>query len=226
MKRVFTILTILVATVAISQNTDIEKTIGEFTELKVYDLIEVTLVKSDENKVIISGKNTKDLLVINKNGKLKIRMILEKSFDGKNTTVTLYYTNVDILDANEGAIISSEDTIKQYELDLKAQEGGKISINLDVKIANIKAISGGVINTNGTANSQKVTLNTGGVYQGKNLQTETTTVNIKAAGEAEVKASDLVDIKIRAGGDVFVYGDPKTIKENRVFGGRVKRMKE
>ena len=226
MKRVFTILTILVATVAISQNTDIEKTIGEFTELKVYDLIEVTLVKSDENKVIISGKNTKDLLVINKNGKLKIRMILEKSFDGKNTTVTLYYTNVDILDANEGAIISSEDTIKQYELDLKAQEGGKISINLDVKIANIKAISGGVINTNGTANSQKITLNTGGVYQGKNLQTETTTVNIKAAGEAEVKASDLVDIKIRAGGDVFVYGDPKTIKENRVFGGRVKRMKE
>jgi len=226
MKRVFTILTILVATVAISQNTDIEKTIGEFTELKVYDLIEVRLVKSDENKVIISGKNTKDLLVINKNGKLKIRMILEKSFDGKNTTVTLYYTNVDILDANEGAIISSEDTIKQYELDLKAQEGGKISINLDVKIANIKAISGGVINTNGTANSQKITLNTGGVYQGKNLQTETTTVNIKAAGEAEVKASDLVDIKIRAGGDVFVYGDPKTIKENRVFGGRVKRMKE
>lgn len=226
MKRVFTILTILVATVAISQNTDIEKTIGEFTELKVYDLIEVRLVKSDENKVIISGKNTKDLLVINKNGKLKIRMILEKSFDGKNTTVTLYYTNVDILDANEGAIISSEDTIKQYELDLKAQEGGKISINLDVKIANIKAISGGVINTNGTANSQKITLNTGGVYQGKNLQTETTTVNIKAAGEAEVRASDLVDIKIRAGGDVFVYGDPKTIKENRVFGGRVKRMKE
>ena len=38
-------------------------------------------------------------------------------------------------------------------------------------------------------------------------------------------ASELVDIKIRAGGNVFVYGDPKTIIENRVFGGRVKRMK-
>ena len=226
MKRVFTILTILVATVANSQNTDIEKTIGEFTELKVYDLIEVTLVKSDENKVVISGNDTEDLVVINKNGKLKIRMILEKSFDGKNTTVTLFYTNLDILDANEGAIISSSDTIKQYELDLKAQEGGKISINLEVKIANIKATSGGVIETNGTANSQTVTLNTGGVYEGKNLKTENTTVNIKAAGNAEVRASELVDVKIRAGGDVFVYGDPKTIKENRVFGGRVKRMKE
>lgn len=225
MKRILTVLTILIASVAIAQN-DIEKTIGEFTELKVFDLIEVELVKSDENKVVISGRNTEDLLVINKNGKLKIRMVLEKRFDGKNTTVTLFYTNFDILDANEGAIISSEDTIKQYEINLKTQEGGKVIVDLEVKIANIKAVSGGTIRTHGTAKTQDVTLNTGGVYEGKNLQTENTTVNIKAAGNAEVKASELVDVKIRAGGDVFVYGDPKTIKENLAFGGRVKRMQE
>lgn len=225
MKRILTVLTILIASIAIAQNS-IEKTIGEFTVLKVYDLIEVKLVKSNENKIVISGKNTKDVVVINKNGKLKIRMIIEQSFDGKNTSVTLFYTNVDVLDVNEGAIITSEDIIKQYEIDLKAQEGGKIKINLEVKIANIKAVSGGIIETHGTANTQKVSLNTGGIYKGKNLQTENTTVNIKVAGNANVKASELVDIKIRAGGDVFVYGDPKTIKENRVFGGRVKRMKE
>jgi hypothetical protein len=224
MKRIITILTILISTVVIAQNT-IEKTIGEFTELKVYDLIEVNLVKSKENKVEISGKNTQDVVIVNKNGKLKIRMNLEESFDGKNTSVTLYYTNVDVLDANEGAIISSEDKIKQYEIDLRAQEGGKISVELKVKVANIKAVSGGIIETQGTARSQKVSLNTGGIYKGEDLQTENTKVIIKAAGDAHVKASEFVDIKIRAGGDVFVYGDPKTIKENRVFGGRVKRMK-
>jgi len=223
MKRILTVLTILITSVAIAQNT-IEKTIGEFTQLKVYDLIEVNLVKSKENKVEISGKNTEDVIIVNKNGKLKIRMNLEESFDGKNTSVTLYYTSVDVLDANEGATISSEDKIKQYEIDLRAQEGGKISIKLKVKIANIKAVSGGIIETHGTANSQDVSLNTGGIYKGEDLQTENTKVNIKAAGNAHVKASDLVDIKIRAGGDVFVYGNPKTIKENRVFGGRVKRM--
>jgi len=223
MKSIFSILTILITTITIAQNT-IEKTIGEFTQLKVYDLIEVKMIKSEENKVVITGKNTEDVVVLNKNGKLKIKMTLEESFDGSNTTVTLYYTTVDILDANEGAIISSEDVIKQYEIDLKAQEGGKIKINLEVKIANIKAISGGRIITNGIATSQKVSLNTGGVYKGKNLQTENTTVNIKAAGDAEVKASELVDVKIRAGGDVFIYGNPKTIKESRVFGGRVKKM--
>ncbi|MCH7524024.1 MAG: DUF2807 domain-containing protein [Bacteroidetes bacterium] len=224
MKHIFTALTILIASTAIAQN-QIEKTIGEFTQLKVYDLIEVKLVISDENKIVITGKNTEDVVVINKNGKLKIRMILEERFDGKNTSVTLFYTTVDILDVNEGATISSKDTIKQYEIDLKAQEGGKINVHLEVKIANIKAVSGGIIKAHGSATKQKVSLNTGGIYEGKNLQTETTTVIIKAAGNAEVNASELVDIKIRAGGDVFVYGDPKTIIENRVFGGRVKRMK-
>ena len=223
MKRTLTVLIILITSVTIAQNT-IEKTIGEFTQLKVYDLIKVNLVKSKENKVVISGKNAEDVIIVNKNGKLKIRMNLEESFDGKNTSVTLYYTNVDILDVNEGAIITSEDIIKQYEIYLRAQEGGKISIDLKVKIANIKAVSGGIIETRGTANTQNVSLNTGGVYKGKDLQTESTTVNIKAAGNAEVRASDIVHVKIRAGGDVFVYGDPKTIKENRVFGGRVKRM--
>ncbi|RLD28793.1 MAG: DUF2807 domain-containing protein [Bacteroidetes bacterium] len=223
MKRIFTVLTILITSVTIAQN-DIKKTIGEFTELKVFDLIEVKLVKSKENRIVISGKNTEDVVIINKNGKLKIRMNLEERFDGKNTSVTLFYTNVDILDVNEGAIISSEDTIKQYEIDLKAQEGGKIIIDLKVKVANVKAVSGGIIETHGTATSQSVSLNTGGIYKGKDLKTENTKINIRAAGNADVKASEIVDVKIRAGGDVFVYGNPKTIKENRVFGGRVKRM--
>ncbi len=223
MKQLFTAFAILAVTITFAQDP-IEKTIGEFTELKVYDLIEVRLIKSNENKVIISGKNTKDLVVINKNGKLKIRMNFEEIYDGKNTTVDLYYTSVDIIDSNEGAQIYSEDIIKQFEIDLRSQEGGKIKVNLDVNIANIKSASGGIIETNGKAKSQNVSLSTGGVYEGRNLQSENTEVTIKAAGDAHVKASELVDIKVRAGGDVFVYGDPKTIKESLVLGGRVKRI--
>ena len=168
MKHIFTALTILITSTAIAQNS-LEKTIGEFTELKVFDLIEVKLVISDENKIIITGKNIEDVVMINKNGKLKIRMILKEWFDGKNTSVTLFYTTVDILDVNEGATISSVDTIKQYEIDLKAQEGGKINVHLEVKIANIKAVSGGIIKAHGSATTQKVSLNTGGIYEGKNL---------------------------------------------------------
>jgi hypothetical protein len=202
----------------------IEKTIGEFTELKVYDLIEVELIKSNENKVIISGKNNSDVLVNNKNGKLKIKMNLEKIFNGNDTKVTLYYTSLDVLDANEGAKIYSKDVIKQFEVDLRAQEGGMVNVVCDVSYLNVKAVTGGVIEVSGTSKKQTISLLTGGVFKGENNETESTDVSINAAGEAYIKATKVVDIKIRAGGDVFIYGNPETVNESRVLGGRVKRM--
>jgi hypothetical protein len=202
----------------------IEKTIGEFTELKVYDLIEVELIKSNENKVIISGKNNSDVLVNNKNGKLKIKMNLEKIFNGNDTKVTLYYTSLDVLDANEGAKIYSKDVIKQFEVDLRAQEGGMVNVVCDVSYLNVKGVTGGVIEVSGTSKKQSISLLTGGVFKGENNETENTDVSINAAGEAYIKATKVVDIKIRAGGDVFIYGNPETVNESRVLGGRVKRM--
>jgi hypothetical protein len=202
----------------------VEKTIGEFTELKVYDLIEVEMIKSNENKVIISGKNSQDVLVNNKNGKLKIKMNLESIFNGDDTKVELYYTNVDVIDGNEGSKIHSKDVIKQFELDLKTQEGATIKVPCNVKYLNIKAVTGGIIDVSGNTDKQDITLLTGGVYNGENNITENTKVSINAAGEAYINATKQVDIKIRAGGDVFIYGNPETVNESKVFGGRVKRM--
>lgn len=223
MKKTIVLLTMLFGISLFAQNK-IDKEIGEFTELKVYDLIEVEMVKSNTNRVIITGENTEDVVVNNKNGKLKIRMNLEEIFDGAETKVVLYYTGVDIIDVNEGAKVHSKDLIKQFEIDLKAQEGGSINVPIDVKYTNVKAVTGGIVKATGNSTNQDVSLFTGGVYKGSDVKTEKTDVSINAAGEAYVNASKLVDIKIRAGGDVFVYGDPETINENKVFGGRVKRM--
>lgn len=223
MKYLFTAFVLFVTSTLLA-NDPIEKNIGDFSTLKVYDLIAVNLVKSNENKVVITGKNTKDVLVNNKNGKLKIKMRLEKIFDGSNTSITLYYTNIDIIDANEGATISSEDRIKQFEIDLRAQEGAKIDVDIKVTIANIKAVTGGIVTATGKARKQNISLLTGGIYEAEYLKTENTTVAIKAAGEAHINASESVNIKIRAGGDVYIYGNPKKVKENKVFGGRIKRI--
>ena len=224
MKIVVKVIVLFVTSTFFAQNT-IEKTIGEFKELKVYDLIDVKLIKSNENKVIITGDNKEAVLVNNKNGTLKIKMKLEEAFDGNKTKVTLYYTVIDVIDVNEGARVFSEEEIKQFEIDLKSQEGGIIDIPVDVNYLNIKAVTGGNVKATGVAKSQKVSLLTGGVYKGEFLKTEKTEVSINAAGEAFVNASKLVDVKVRAGGDVYIYGDPETVNESTVLGGRIKRMK-
>ena len=80
-------------TVSFSQ-TKIERNLGEFSKLAVYDGINVELVKADVNKAEITGKNTRNVVVKNKNGDLKIRLNLEKRFSGDRTKVVLYYKNI------------------------------------------------------------------------------------------------------------------------------------
>lgn len=223
MKILLTIVTLFLSVNAIAQD-DIEKNIGDFDEIKVYDMINVELVKSDENKAVISGDNKSDVELVNKNGTLKIKMRLGESFVGNTTFVRLYYNKLEVIDVNEGAYVSSEDLFAQYKLELRAQEGAVIKLNLEVTDSKIKAVTGGEIEVSGKVIRQDISINTGGIFQGKSMESEASYVAIRAAGEAHINASRLADIKIRAGGDVYIYGNPETVNENKLFGGRIKRM--
>jgi hypothetical protein len=223
MKNIIFILMVLNSFIVFSQET-IEKTVGEFSTVKVYDLINLKTIKSDENKVIISGKNKADVEILNKNGKLKIRMKLEESYDGNDTVVVLHYTSVDVIDANEGAKVEVKGVIDQFEIDLKTQEGAEITADLKTTYANIRAVTGGIINAKGSSDNQDISIYTGGVFNGEDFITKQTEVSINAGGEAYIYATDYVDVRIKAGGDVFIYGKPKQVDESRVLGGRIKRM--
>ena len=210
----------IVCTQLFSQ-TPTTRTLGEFSELKVYDLINVELIKASENKIIISGANSNNINIIQKNSTLKIRMKLKYKFNGAETQVKIYYTGIDVIDANEGSFIFSKDIIKQYEILLKAQEGSKILVNTDTKRLIVKSITGSTITTKGTSENQDITIRTGGVYKGANNTVENTDLNIKAGGEAAVRTLNVLDINIFAGGDVFIYGTPKQLKQKKIFGGRI-----
>ena len=224
MKNILTFLFILTITHTLLSQQSITKEVGDFHELKVYDLIEVNLIQSNENKVVIKGDDTGDVVVVNKDGKLKLRMESDKVFQGDDTYIEVYFKNVAIIDANEGAYIVGNAMISQNKIELRAQEGGRIKVGLDVAYTKVKAVTGGIIEARGLSKMQEIALNTGGIFEGKELQSEDTTIGITAAGEADIYASKKVDAKVTAGGDVYIYGNPETINEKKFAGGRIKRM--
>lgn len=223
MKSILSVI-ILSITLSFWAQNPLDKSVGKFSEVKVYDLIEVNLVKSKENKVVITGDDVEDVEIVNKNGILKVRMKLDKIFNGTRTVVVVHYTTLNIIDGNEGAFITADELIEQDFILLKAQEGAFIKIGLDVNKVEIKAVSGGVIETSGKANHQEINLNTGGIYKGRDFSTMVTDVTIQAAGEADVNALDIVNAKVRAGGNIRIYGHPKTVNESTALGGRIKRI--
>lgn len=220
MKSIITVCLLLLTVTAFSQRI-VDKQVGNFNEVKVFDLIEVNLIHSDENRVLIKGKNVDDIQIVNNNGKLKIRMQLDKIFTGEDTFVEVYYTKLEVIDGNEGAKIISNEQIQQNTIKLRVQEGAKIKVGLDVAYVDVRAVTGGIVEASGLAKSQDIVLNTGGIFEGRSLKTENSKIKISAGGESEIYATESVDINIKAGGDVNVYGNPKEVNKNTFAGGRV-----
>ncbi|MGB5358343.1 MAG: head GIN domain-containing protein [Eudoraea sp.] len=220
MKKIMSFCMFLIAFYGFTQ-TMLDKEVGDFREIKVYDLIEVNLIKSDDNRIIIKGHNVYDIKFVNKNGVLKLRMELDKKFQGEDTFVEVYYTDLRTIDGNEGAKIVCNELVEKEKIELRAQEGSHIKIGMDVRDVEMKAVTGGIIEASGLAKNQIIVINTGGVFEGRELLTEVTSIKISAGGEAELYASEKLDVNVKAGGDVYVYGNPKDVNKKTLAGGRI-----
>jgi len=220
------ILIISLCFIALSLNAQdkLEQTVGEFSEVKVFDRINLKMKASDQNKVEISGSHKDDVQVVNRNGKLKIRMNISNIYGGEDTVVVLYYKQVDVIDANEGAMVEVKSIIDQYEIDFKTQEGAEITANVKSTYVNCRAVTGGIINITGSTKYQNTTIYTGGELNAKDLISEILDIDINAGGEAYVYATEVVKAGIKAGGNIYLYGNPKSVEESKVIGGTIKRM--
>ena len=90
MKKIIYILLVF-SSIAFGQ---VEKNVGNFNKVTSFDQIDVFLIKSNESKVIVNGKEANEVELVNKNGELKIRMPLTKRLGGDNISVTVYVNNL------------------------------------------------------------------------------------------------------------------------------------
>jgi hypothetical protein len=199
-----------------------EKKVGDFTKVTSFDKIDVTLISSKENKVILDGSGSEEVEIVNKNGELKIRLPLTKLLSGDNISATVYFTNIDAVEANEGSRIACESVLKTTSFSIIAKEGSSINLKLEVSKLNAKITNGSTVNVSGTAKNQDILINSGGVFEAEKLISQQTSISVNAGGDASIFATELVDAKVRAGGDILIYGKPSNINQKTIAGGSIK----
>ena len=195
--------------------------LADFAKVKVFDGLSVKLIKATENKAVVSGEHANAVEFVQKNNLLKIRLAFKKSFKGEATYISLYYTDLYLLDANEGAYIFSEETIEEIDLDVLAQEKSEIKLNIITDRVTAKAVTGSTISLSGKTKTQRVTINSKGEYKGKKLMSDQCEVSVSAGGSAKVHTTDIVKASVKAGGDIRIYGRPRVVDQKKVLGGTI-----
>ena len=214
---------LLISSITFAQT---ERFIGDFTKVTTFDKIDVTLIPSTENKVKLIGKNYNEVELVNKNSELKIRMPLTKMLSGETISATVYYIKLEAVEANEGSRISAKDAITAVNFDIICKEGSEIKlINLQADRLQVRVSQGSIVTVLGDVKNQDILSNSGGKYDGQDCKTEQTIVTVNAGGIAHVYATNLVEAKTRAGGEIIIYGKPKQINEKKIAGGTIEQAK-
>ncbi|WP_026977274.1 head GIN domain-containing protein [Flavobacterium tegetincola] len=222
MKKIAVLIALVVSSLGFAQ---VNKNLGEFDKINIFDRISVQLIPSTENRIEITGNRSQEVELVNNNGTLKIRMEFGKLLDGDDISAKLYFKQIDEIDASEGSYVICDAPIKQTAMKINTKEGAEIRLVLDVKKVNLRAVTGGILKIKGSATNSDVSIGTGGVLQAVDLQTVQTTVKITTGGEADVRASELVDAKVRAGGNITIYGSPQQINKSTTLGGSIHESK-
>lgn len=217
MKKVLGSFLLAAAQLAFAQSA---RNVGEFSSLKVYDKLNITLIKSDNSRVELEQENP-DVETVNKNGELKIRMAPAKILQGGNVSVIVYYENLRDIQASQGSTIVADHDLDSRMLTLVSNEGSVIELPVKTAKLTVKANSAGEIKLNGVADSQDVVVNAGAKYFGEKVNSENAKVTANAGGQAEVKVSGSVDATTRAGGIIDIYGNPEDRKVRNVIGGKI-----
>ena len=220
MKTKILLTALLITQMMFSQNENSRK-IGDFKILKVYDLINIELVKAEENSAEISGDHSNNVVVKNKNGELKVRMGIEKRFRGANTKVKIFYEEIDKIYVHEGAFVFSKDTVKQTSLYIKADEGGKVAMDISIIDLGTNVSSGAIVDIGGSAALHRTKVNTGGELRASKLTVKETEVFLTTGAIADVFSTETLNIKVRAGGTVNVHSKTKRITESKLAGGTI-----
>ena len=164
----------------------IDRSIGDFSKVAVYDGINLELIKSDENKVEITGNNMDFVVIKNKNGDLKIRLNLEKRFSGDRTKVTLFYNTLYNVISHEGSNVFSKDTIKQADINIKAHTGSRQNLILELNTLNSTAATGSNITLSGKVEYHDTSSSTGAEVNAVGLLTTETYDNSTTVGVLKV----------------------------------------
>lgn len=200
------------------------RVIGPFDKLKAGKGINVTLIESDVEKVVIHIVNaTPEDVITQLEGKtivLKMKTMIKK---GVAVQAYVHYKKLTEIHAGGGATIDSDATFTAEKLTVIVGADALIEMDVDVKQLNAE-LTAGRIELTGDADAQQVVANTAARYNCGELKSKEAFVKVNTGGQATVNVSDRISGTAGGGGKIYYTGNPAKVEKTESMGGKVQAL--
>ena len=173
----------------------------------------IILIHGTDHKLNISGEDNVLRYITSKVIDEVLVIDFEKdvvtTFSTKDVVFTITYIDINRLEVNGGALIES-DNLGVQNLQIEINGGGSTTLKTQgMDALDVRLDGGNNFVISGQAISQIVEIIGGGNYDASDLKTETTSISMTGAGNAEVWATDTLNAKISGVGKISYWGNPK-----------------
>lgn len=215
------ILLLLLMVSGVGNAQEISESLRSFSQLKASNSVNVQLIPSTENRLEIAGYDKDEVQYEIKGNRLEIRLSWDNVFSDSNTLVTVYFKNLEEIEASSRSSVNLEEPYTGKSMVFNAGEGGTISASIAAERVSVKVTTGGHVRLLGQAGSQEVRVNTGGLYSGREFETKDADVRIATGGQADVYASESCRVNAKLGGNASIFGNPERVDQKSSLGGSI-----
>ena len=202
-----------------------DRTIGNFTSVKVNNGIRVNITSGEATKVNVNADDNliDDVETKVEGDELVIGFSDDFTFSNTDITVNITMPLVKILSASGGSSISAKNQLTKTDaMFLKASGGSSINAEVDTRTIDLEASGGASITVAGRSQTVNVKASGGASVDAYKLLAET--ANLRSSGGASLRAyaSLNVDADASSGASINYKGNPSgSIKKNESGGGSV-----
>ncbi|KOS07066.1 hypothetical protein AM493_14255 [Flavobacterium akiainvivens] len=210
MKTIYTLAALALFGIASAQTTT---SVSNFKNLAVNGDVHVTLIKSSENKLVITADDD-EVQVDQENDMLSI------SGDGH---VTLYYKNIETLAASEDCVVTGKDVITGKLFTLVASSDARVTLEMKTDKLNTVATEDAVVTLTGSVKEHTVAIQSDAVLKASGLETDVTSVTASSDAHAAVKAKKVINALADSDAVIEIHGNPEKINNTTDSDGVIKK---
>lgn len=218
--------------------------IMSFDEIKVAQSINAEIVKSDEEKVVVTAPSDilDEILVENSGGKLYIHFKPNLNISARNVSVKIFAKDFSAVKASSSATITIRDQFTQERTAIEASSSGTVKGNLEANDLSIDVSSSGTyegkiwavnlesavsssgdIIISGKTKNANLKASSSGTLNAKNVIAENAEVSASSSGDIILSVSNQLRASASSSGDISIIkkGALNVLSQKESSGGSI-----
>ena len=131
------------------------------------------------------------------------------SLTNMHLTVDITLPELKLLHTSSAGCFVGKNTLNCDDLNIFSSSAGNIFLNLQANYLYSNLSSAGNATLSGTVSTHDAIISSAGVLHAFNLYTDTTTISLSSAGNAEVLVNNLLNATLSSAGSLFYKGNPQ-----------------